>query len=245
MLCIEGTGALSHVSLRNKPDVFNEPCVFAAVAVKGDPAAARVLEGPVPRWKLFGPPETGNGAGGKSYGLPRFASATFLCRFPFATVTLTDPEAAARGGDHRLEPVRARRRRRLEPAGGGPRVSLPQPIESSRRGGVLLERHELHGPEGRNSPKGRSRRGGGFVLWGGPTKDKPWEEGAFCASVADPKVKVNQAWFRGGWFDPLTMAWKDVAEAACFDRAPVARVIRPRARRCSFPSTWLRANRAR
>ena len=84
MLCIEGTGALSHVSLRNKPDVFNEPCVFAAIGVKGDPAAARVLEGPVPRWKLFGPPETGNGAGGKSYGLPRFGSAIFLCRFPFA-----------------------------------------------------------------------------------------------------------------------------------------------------------------
>ena len=33
MLCLEGTGALSHVSLRNKPDVFNEPCVFAAVSV--------------------------------------------------------------------------------------------------------------------------------------------------------------------------------------------------------------------
>ena len=57
MICLEGTGALSHVSLRNKPDVFNEPCVFAAIGVKGDPTAARVLEGPVPRWKLFGPPE--------------------------------------------------------------------------------------------------------------------------------------------------------------------------------------------
>ena len=27
MICLEGTGALSHVSLRNHPDVFNEPCV--------------------------------------------------------------------------------------------------------------------------------------------------------------------------------------------------------------------------
>src|SRR5689334_15154100 len=28
MICLEGTGALSHVSLRNKPDVFNEPVTF-------------------------------------------------------------------------------------------------------------------------------------------------------------------------------------------------------------------------
>src|SRR5262245_2165970 len=34
MLCLEGTGALSHLSLRNRPEVYNEPCVFAAVALK-------------------------------------------------------------------------------------------------------------------------------------------------------------------------------------------------------------------
>lgn len=37
----------------------------------------------------------------------------------------------------------------------------------------------------------------------------------------DTAVRVNHAWFRGGWFDPLTMAWKDVAAAECFDRPPV------------------------
>jgi uncharacterized protein (DUF608 family) len=91
MICLEGTGALSHFSVRNKPEVFNEPCVFAAVAVKGPGSVARVLEGPVPAWKLFGPANTGNGAPGKSYGLPRFRQAAFRARFPFATVTLADP----------------------------------------------------------------------------------------------------------------------------------------------------------
>ena len=43
MICLEGTGALSHVSLRNHPDVFNEPCVFAAISVKGKGPGARVL----------------------------------------------------------------------------------------------------------------------------------------------------------------------------------------------------------
>ena len=28
----------------------------------------------------------------------------------------------------------------------------------------------------------------------------------------NPDTKVNCAWFRGGWYDSLTMAWKDVQE---------------------------------
>src|SRR5918994_1497843 len=44
MVCLEGTGALSHVSVRNQPDVFNAPLVFAALGVKDQPALARVLE---------------------------------------------------------------------------------------------------------------------------------------------------------------------------------------------------------
>src|SRR5690242_19707584 len=53
MICLEGSGALSHVSLRNKPEVFNEPLIFAALTVKSPREVARVLEGPVPGWKLF------------------------------------------------------------------------------------------------------------------------------------------------------------------------------------------------
>ena len=48
MICLEGTGALSHVSLRNRPEIFHEPCVFAAVSIRGQPGSARVVEGPVP-----------------------------------------------------------------------------------------------------------------------------------------------------------------------------------------------------
>ncbi len=35
MICLEGTGAISHVSVRNGPDVFNEPLMFAAISVGG------------------------------------------------------------------------------------------------------------------------------------------------------------------------------------------------------------------
>lgn len=89
MICLEGTGALSHVSLHHRPEVFNEPIMFAALHVAGA-STARVLEGPVPMWKAFGPGGSGNGSRGNAYGLPRFAAASFRTRFPFADVQLTD-----------------------------------------------------------------------------------------------------------------------------------------------------------
>ena len=35
MFCLEGSGAISHMSVRNKPEIFNEPGVFAAISIKG------------------------------------------------------------------------------------------------------------------------------------------------------------------------------------------------------------------
>lgn len=35
MFCMEGTGSISHVSVRNKPEIFNEPGIFAAISLKG------------------------------------------------------------------------------------------------------------------------------------------------------------------------------------------------------------------
>src|SRR5574342_317054 len=68
MVCLEGNGCISHVSVRNTPDVFNEPFMFAAISVKDNPKSAKVVEGPLPAWKIFGGPGAGNGAGETSYG---------------------------------------------------------------------------------------------------------------------------------------------------------------------------------
>ena len=220
MICLEGTGALSHVSLRNRPEVFNEPCVFAAVSVKGKRPEARVLEGPVPARKLYGAPGTGNGAGGSTYGLPRFANATFKTRFPFGVVTLGDPQLPLKVELTGWSP--------FEP-GDPDNSSLPVAALEYRftnRGKSPLEAvfsfnaKNFMAREG--APQAVRPVGGGFILWGGGAKDKPWEEAAFSATVSEPGVKVNHAWFRGGWWDALTMAWKDVAEGACYDRAPLS-----------------------
>ncbi len=220
MICLEGTGALSHFSLRNKPDIFNEPCTFAALHVKGRKNAARVLEGPVPGWKRFGQPGAGNGAAGSSFGLPRFRQAVFSVRFPFATVKLRDKtvplETEITGwspfvpgdADNSSLPVAA-----LEYRFRNPGKEAVDAVFSFHAKNFMVQ--------GKNEQAVKSFPGG-FLLWGGGSSEKPWEEGAFAAAVADSnEVKVNHAWFRGGWWDSLTMAWKDIEEGACYDRPPV------------------------
>ncbi len=219
MICIEGTGALSHFSLRNKPEVFNEPCLFAAVSIRGEPNIARVLEGPVPAWKVFGKPGTGNGAAGTSYGLPRFREVSFTARFPFAVVTLTDravPLAVQLTGWSPFEPGDA-------DASSLPVAALEYRFTNKSKAtldAVFSFNTKNFMAVGGNA-HGVKSAPGGFTLWSTAAQDKAWEEGAFTATVSDPGAKVNHAWFRGGWWDPLTMAWKDVASMACYDRAPL------------------------
>jgi len=92
MICLEGTGAISHVSLKHQMDFFHEPATYAAICIKGDENVAKVLEGPVPDWKIFGRSGNANGSPRTTYGLPRFESAEFLTRFPFGQVSLQDKE---------------------------------------------------------------------------------------------------------------------------------------------------------
>lgn len=219
MLCLEGTGALSHVSLRNRPELFNEPCVFAAVSIKGKRDLARVLEGPVPGRKLFGPPGTANGAGGTTYGLPRFAAATFKTRFPFGIITLSDrqmPLQVTLTGWSPFEPG--------DPDNSSlPVAGLEYHFTNRSRNSVeaVFSFNAKNFLAAGNDPQAVRPIEGGFILWNGGPKERPWEESAFSATVSERDAKVNHAWFRGGWWDPLTMAWKDVADSACYEHAPV------------------------
>ena len=77
MICFEGTGAISHVSLHHVPDLFHEPCTFAAVCVKGVENGAKVLEANVPEYKKYGRLNGGMGVGGTTWGLPRFDEGRF------------------------------------------------------------------------------------------------------------------------------------------------------------------------
>jgi uncharacterized protein (DUF608 family) len=225
MICLEGGGALTKFSLRHRPDLNNEPKVFAAVSVKGAKPWARVLEGPVPTWK-WRPQFRGDEWGELPpalWGLPRFRRASFSARFPFANIHLSDQELP-------LE---------LELTGWSPfcpgdsaSASLPvagieyrfknssdAPIEavfSFNSPNFLAEPMDPF--TGRN-PVDRIRPvEGGFILQSARSEQTPWTEGYFAAWVDDPNFKVNHLWFRGGWLDSLQRAWEDVQAGRCYSR---------------------------
>mgnify|MGYP001945525443 CR=1 FL=1 len=231
MICLEGAGALSHVSLRHRPQIFNEPMVFSAVHVRqGDRAIARVLEGPVPEWKIYFPWPDHDGAGcgapGKTYGLPRFAEASFEARFPFGTVHLQDqklpldvrltgwsPFIPANADDSSL-PVAA-----LEYT---LRNTTNAPIEgvwSFHARNFMFTRRPGR-PKEDQPRQGVRRTQDGFVLFQEGTEDEPHLAGAFAAAADAPNTAVNCRWFRGAWFDPQTIVWKTIAEGAVINTDP-------------------------
>jgi len=224
MVCLEGSGALSHVSLFNQPDVHNEPQMFSALYVKGAAEdggdIARVLEGVVPDWKIMSVGGPGGGGGSRTYGLPRFGQTSFSSRFPFGTVSLCD-EAL---------PVA------VEITGWSP-FTPPEPDDSSLPVAALefyfvnktdrpieaiysFNAKNFMGTDEKNPPVVKAADGG-FEFYQPADDKEPWKEGSFCAAVDDAAAKVNCAWFRGGSFDSLTMVWKSVAAGEIVEQQPV------------------------
>ncbi|WP_109696765.1 GH116 family glycosyl hydrolase [Chitinophaga deserti] len=211
MFCLEGTGAISHMSIRHNPEMFFEPAMFAAIAVKGKPQAARVLEQNIPEWKKFGQRDAGlGGTGGATWGLPRFHSAVFSPRFPFADIDLKDPAV----------PVAVRIR------GWSPFVPGEEDTASLPTG-ALEYRFTNTGKSSesfvfsynarnfmRQGDTGNSVRAykNGFILSQSATTENPEKEGHFVIYTDQDNTASDLCWFRGGWFDPLTMVWNTIRD---------------------------------
>ena len=221
MFCIEGSGQFSHVSLRHRPEVANDAKFFAALCVKGRRPVARVLEGPVPRWKVFSRAGAGNGSVFWHAGLPRCAEAEFAARFPFATVTLRDRRLGVQVELAAWSPF---------VPGDADASSLPVAAleyrftnSGPKAVSAVFSCHSLNfmsAPPEKGTPRGdRVRRTArGFVLEQEAYATKPAAAGAFSVECDTPGVRVDGAMFRGGWFDPLTLTWKHIAAGECLDQ---------------------------
>jgi uncharacterized protein (DUF608 family) len=207
MFCMEGTGAISHVSIRNRPEIFNEPGMFAAICIKGLQNGTKLLEGPVPDWKKFGLKDAGNGLGGSTTGLPHFHHASFLARFPFGILDLSDSDLPIRvqitgwspfiptDDDHSSLPVGAMEYRFVNTGN-----TTLDAVFSFNSKNILKEEH------GKNAI---SSMANGFVLSETGTTEKPFKT-EFAVFTGNAETVVDHCWFRGGWWDPLTMAWNRV-----------------------------------
>jgi len=192
MFCMEGIGAISHMSVRNNPEMFNEPVMFAAIFVKG--AGAKVLEGPVPAWKKFGMPGAAMGAEGEDYGLARFRDASFKARFPFGQVDLMDdviPVHVSITGWSPFIPCDA------------DNSSLPVgSFEYTLKNTSAKIQTGVFSYNAENDGIRKTQHG--FIL--------PDTGSDFAIFTDDPNTTVDYCWFRVGWWDPLTMAWKKIEE---------------------------------
>ena len=173
-----------------------------------------MIEAPVPRINYFANiPNAGNGLHDKNYGLPRFSNGEFTSRFPFASVRLTDAAL----------PVA------VDITGWSP--FIPNDEDNSSYPFVGLEytfinvsQHPIEAVYYFNSFNfmkvddhcGIRRIKNGFVFEQQGNLDEPHIEGAFCASVAEDAY-VDTAWFRGQYYDTLTMLWNHITQGTIQD----------------------------
>lgn len=224
--CIDGNGAFSHVSFRHRPNLNFEPNWFAALALK--PGHAKVLEGPVPDWKIFGkrgngiPGTSSNGLQGTTFGLPRFRRAEFRGEFPACRVSLRDPDIPLAVELEAGSPF---------VAGSSDATSLPvawlryrftNPSEQEIDGAVF----SFHASNFMRTPGGGNvevlANDSGFVLGQVAGADAPHEAGWLAVESPGPEVSVDAAWFRGGWFDELSVLWEFIAAARARHHPPPA-----------------------
>ena len=224
MVCLEGTGKISHVSVRHRPEVFHEPMVFSSLLVKGLDKSARVLEGPVPAWKVQFPwggvgGSSGSGGSGKDYGLPRFREAAFRARFPFGTIVLSGSDLPVGVRITGWSPFIPNNSLDSSLPVGAIEYGLTN--QSSRPIDLIYGFHARNFMQTAQEGAGVRAVQNGFMLWQPGSTERPWDQGAFCAVVDDPRVEVNHRWFRGGWFDALSMLWREIELGAIQQNPPI------------------------
>ena len=218
MVCLEGVGSLNHVSLWNEMQFDHQPNIFSVIYLAGEHNSAKLLEGPVPKRKYYGPPGTGNGGRETNFGFPRFEKVEFQNYFPFGKISLSDSKF----------PIRAKI------IGWSPFIpsdsfnsSLPvvgieylienlspkriECIYSFHAENFLCEDEDVGAVQAINN---------GFLMQPEDYDKHETSSKQLIVSVEDEHTVSDCAWFRGNWFDTKTILWKKIASG----RIPTKRV---------------------
>jgi uncharacterized protein (DUF608 family) len=166
---------------------------------------------------MFGMAGSGNGGAGRNYGYPRFKSGRFLPRFPFATLVLEDTDIPLA----------------VEVTGWSPFIPTDNDNSSLPAGAMEYKftntsASEIEAVFSWNSRNIISERNGrvvgmknGFVLTGEPRKGTAAGTTGYAVSVNDDNAVVDHCWFRGSWFDPAMILWKNIENGTMAHNKPV------------------------
>jgi len=196
--------------------------MFGAIHVKGIENGTRILEGPAAEWKKFGRPDAGNGSGGTILGLPRFDDVEFQSRFPFASLKLQDKELPLEVEVEAWSPFIP---------GDADSSSLPVGglhYRFNNTGNTPLScifsfhsKNFLRNPDEKKAKNSIGKIKNGFVLKQDASEEKPFLKADFAIFTDQPETKVDYCWFRGGWFDPMTMMWQTISKGDIRSVEPV------------------------
>lgn len=194
-VCLGGTGALTAWSIRNRPDLHSNLPMVAVLALDGH--ADRVLEAPVPPWRLHHPwgrgfKGTGQGGEDLAHGLRRCRGGAFTARFPLAELELEQPDLPVQVRLSAWSPFIA---------GDTDASSLPVAVleytVANRSAQAVRGEFAWHARNLLGGQETTAARGDGFVLAGGDA-GRPWERVAVRVACAQAAT-VDCAWPVGSW----------------------------------------------
>jgi uncharacterized protein (DUF608 family) len=217
-LCLNGYGGVQDFSIRHKPSFSALPdghntddAAFALLHIKGNKPVTRLLEGPLPIEKIYdqGLKAQGYRQGGHE-GLPRFENCRFSHQYPFGDVFLDDeavPLSVQITGWNPFIP--------LDDVNSGlPCAILEYKFKNQSHAPVDFDfsyhLSHLAPSAGMRNEVLKNERGSGVEFSNMlPTHEENFGSAALFAIGQQPKLKAM--WFRGGWFDALSVLWREVS----------------------------------
>ncbi len=218
MFCIDGNGGFSHFSVKNKPDCNNEPCLFSALTIFGKKNMCRLLQGPVPSIKIFSGSAAADGLGGTLYGFPRYSKVSFAVRFPFGMVELNDKSMPIQVSVTAWSPFIPSD----EDNSSLPVVAVEYGLRNQSAQNVegLFSFHSGHILKEKSGEDIVLTYPQGVIIQHRDQTQSGLSHGEFLVQIPDENVVTNYSWFRGGWFDPLTMVWRDIEKGKIENTSP-------------------------
>ena len=219
-VCLNGYGGIQDFAIRNRPNCSALPdghyftdAAFALLRVKGASTVTRLVEGPIPREKIYdqGLQPQGYRHGGHE-GLPRFRTSSFRSGYPFGRVELSDPQVPVQislTGWSPFIPLD-------DVASGIPCAILEYRLRNSSRKAVEIEfsyhlSHLANSGEESDGTRNTVMRGAGIYF---SNVEPPMAEsyGSASLSVIGHRPVIKAMWLRGGWFDAVSGLWREVEE---------------------------------
>ena len=217
MICIEGTGSFGEVSIRNYPNVYWEPNMFAALTILGETNVSRVVEGPVPLKKIYGGAVhgfegAGNGMTNKNYGLPRFRKCSFSARFPFAHISLSDHAVPLSVEIEGFSPFIPSDADNSSLPAAAVSYTFKNDTDEDIDAVFYFSAMQFMAFFGEDTLFTKPLKNG-FMFAQENYDEHKYKAGAFAVTL-DCDAASNTDFYRGGWWDSFTMRWNSIADGS-------------------------------